>query len=173
VTLFWAANAAMPTTAAPAPTATASGCRTYLQISTPATRGLALVAFGVSFSGALTVATTVEAVDTAAIGATALTAHVAAGVQPYGIGALGATAPVSVMTLGTGNTGWAAGGATEGAIVATRTGKLKILPVGANDYEWEWSQGREFVVGPSRFLRLRLTTTTTAPTVSLWALWDE
>jgi len=173
VTLFWAANAAMPTTAANAPTATVSGCRTYLQISTPSTRGIALVAFGVEFTSAVTVATTVEAVDTAAIGATVLTAHVAAGVQPYGSGAFLATAPVSAMTLGTGNTGWAAGGATEGAVVATRTGKLKVLPVGANNYEWEWSFGREFCVGPSRFLRIRLTTTTTAPTVSLWALWDE
>jgi hypothetical protein len=163
----------MPTTAANAPGATVSGCKTYLQISTPATRGIALVAFGVEFAGLLTVATTVEAVDTAAIGATALTAHVAAGVQPYGMHAIGATAPVSAMTLGTGNTGYAPGSATEGTIVATRTGKLKILPAGASNYEWEWSQGREFWIGPSRFLRLRLTTTTTAPTMSCWFLWDE
>lgn len=173
MTLFWAANAAMPTTAAQAPTATASGCRTYLQLSTPATRGIALVAFGAQFSSTVTVATTVEAVDTAAIGATGLTAHVAAGVQPYGVGAFLATPPVSALTLGTGNTGWAAGAATEGSIVATRTGKVEILPIGSQDYEWEWSMGREFCVGPSRFLRFRLTTTTTAPTVTLWALWDE
>ena len=171
--LFWAANAAMPTTAAQAPTATVSGCRTYLQIATPATRGIAIVAFGVQFSGLLTVATTVELVDTAAIAATGLTAHVAAGVQPYGTGAFLATAPVSAMTLGTGATGFSAGAGTEGTVVATRTGKLEILPVNAQDYEWEWSLGREFCVGPSRFLRVRLTTTTTAPTVSLWVLWDE
>jgi hypothetical protein len=173
MTLFWAANAAMPTTAAQAPTATASGCRTYLQISTPATRGIALVAFGVEFTAAVTVPTTIEAVDTAAVGATALTAHLAAGVQPYGPQAFAATAPASAMTLGTGNTGWSAGAGTEGATVATRTGKYKILPVGADGYEWEWSLGREFCVGPSRFLRIRLTTTTTAPTVIVWALWDE
>jgi len=173
VTLFWAANAAMPTTAANAPTATVSGCHTYLQISTPSTRGIALVAFGVQFATAVTVATTIEAVDTAAIGASVMTAHVAAGVQPYGTGALLATAPVSAMTLGTGNTGWCPGNATEGSVVATRTGKIEILPVGAQDYEWEWSLGREFCVGPSRFLRFRITTTTTAPTVTVWALWDE
>jgi len=127
----------------------------------------------VQFSSTVTVATTVEAIDTAAIGATALTAHVAAGVQPYGTGAFLATAPVSAMTLGTGNTGYAPGTATEGTIVATRTGKVEIIPIGAQDYEWEWSFGREFCVGPSRFLRFRITTTTTAPTVTVWALWDE
>jgi len=173
VTLFWAANAAMPTTAANAPTATASGCKTYLQIATPATRGISVVAFGAEFTSGVTVPTTIELVDTAAIPATGLTAHVAAGVQPYGVGALGATAPVSAMTLGTGATGWSAGAGTEGTIVATRTGKYKILPVGADGYEWEWSLGREFVVGPSRNLRIRLTTTTTSPTVLVWALWDE
>ena len=171
MTLFWAANAAMPTTAANAAAATVSGCKTYLQIATPATRAISVVAFGVEFSSTVTVATTVELVDTAAIAASGLTAHVAAGVQPYGMGANGTA--VSQMTLGTGATGYAPGTATEGSTVATRTGKLKILPVGANNYEWEWSLGREFVVAPSRFLRVRLTTTTTSPTVSLWVLWDE
>ena len=173
MTLFWCANSAMPTTAANAPAATVSGCRTYLQIATPATRGLSLVSFGVQFSGAVTVATTVEAIDTAAVGASVLTAHVAAGVQPYGKEALQGTAPVSAMTLGAAATGYAPGTATEGAVTATRTGKVEIIPIGGQDYEWEWSFGREFCVGPSRFLRFRITTTTTSPTVTIWALWDE
>lgn len=169
--LFWAGSGAAPTTAAHATLATISGCKTYLQIQPPSTRGINVVAFGVEFATALTVATTVELVDTALIACTMVTAHVAAGVQPYGDGSYNTT--VSAMTLGTTATGWGAPANAEGTITSTRTAKEKILPIGAQEYEWEWSLGREFVVPASHNLRIRLTTTTTAPNVFCWVLWDE
>lgn len=170
MTLFWTSNNAMPTTAAqatqPVPAATA---RTMLQIATPASSSLRVVAYGVEFANALTAACTVELIDTGSVAATVLQAHLAAGVQPYGADSQGGA---SIMTLGAGATGYSTGTATEGATTATRTGKVKILPIGATSYEWEWSQGREFFVPVSRFLRVRLTTANTVG-VYIWVLWDE
>lgn len=168
--LFWTSSAVMPTTAANATLATGTVIRTMLQISTPSTRSIRVVAFGVEFANALTAACTVELVDTGTVPATALTAAVAAGVQPYGLDAQSGT---SAMTLGTGSTGyWVTGTTNEGTITSTRTGKYKIMPVGSTSYEWEWSLGREFAVPPSHFLRVRLTTATTVNAFT-WVAWDE
>lgn len=168
--MFWTSNNSLALTAAQAGQATGTTIRTMLQVATPATNTLQVVAFGVEFATALTGACTVELVDTAAIAATTLTAHVAAGVQPYDGSASGGA---SIMTLGAGATGYnVAGAGTENTTTASRTGKVKILPIGATSYEWEWSLGREFFVPVSHFLRVRLTTT---PTINafVWVLWQE
>lgn len=164
--LFWASNIGMQTTAAPATTTTTTAIRTMLQVATPSTSSLRVVAFGVEFSAALANVCTVELIDTISVAAT-VTTHVAAGVQPYDGNANGGA---SVVTLGTSATGYNASG--EGTVTATRTGKVKILPVGATSYEWEWSLGREFFVPVSHFLRIRMTAN---PAVSAycWALWEE
>ena len=168
--LYWAASAAMPTTAAAATvTPTPLTANTLLQVATPATRTLSVVAFGVEFANALTAAATVELIDTGTVPATAMNAHVAAGVQPYGADASSGT---SDMTLGTGATGWWKASQGEGTITSVRTGKQKILPIGASEYEWEWSLGREFFVPVSHFLRVRVTTSVNIGTFA-WVLWQE
>lgn len=170
MTLYWSANAVMPTTAAQVTQLTGTATKTMLQIATPATRQLKVVAFGIEFASALTVAATVDLVDTGAVPATGLTAHVAAGVQPYGADSQGGASDV---TLGTGATGyWTTGGPTEGTVTATRTGKFKTLQIGASSYEWEWSLGREFAVPVSHFLRVRVNTSVTIGALC-WVLWDE
>lgn len=167
--MFWAANGPMPTTTQYGTQATGTALRTMLQVATPSTSTLKVVAFGIEFATALTAVATVDLVDTSTVACTAITAHVAAGVQPYGADAQGGT---SVMTLGTGATGYSAGSSTEGTPTSVRVAKTKIMPVGATSYEWEWSLGREFIVPVSHFLRLRVNTT---PTINVfcWALWDE
>jgi len=170
VTLYWTSNNAMPTTAAQATQTTGTAIRTMLQIATPSTNTLKVVAFGVEFASVLTAACTVELIDTVAIAATGLTAHVAAGVQPYTSDALSGT---SIMTLGTGATGYTASTTcTEGSVVATRTGHYKVIPIGAAEYEWEWTLGREFCVPVSHFLRVRMTTSVSIGAL-VWVLWDE
>ena len=167
MTLFYATNAAMNTTAAPTGLATGTAIKTHLQIATPSTQGLKVVAFGVEFFGVLTAAAGVELVDTGAVAAT-VTAHVAAGVQPYDAGA--DFTAVSGVTLGTSATGYNA--SAEGSVTSTRMGKFKEVPIGAAEYEWEWSFGREFRVPASHNLRVRITTN---PTINafVWVLWDE
>lgn len=170
MTLYWTSNNAMPTTAAQVLQATGTAIRTMLQVATPSTNTLKVVAFGVEFATALTAACTVELVDTGTVAATGLTAHVAAGVQPYGCDSTGGA---SSMTLGAGATGYTPGSAaTEGTITSVRTAKQKVMPVGATSYEWEWSLGREFFVPVSHFLRVRMTTATTVNAYT-WLLWDE
>lgn len=167
MSLFYAANQAMNTTAAPVGVTTGTAIKTMLQVQPPSTRGIAVVAFGVEFLTVLTAPVTVELVDTSTVAAT-VTAHVAAGVQPYD--ARSDTTAVSQVTLGTAATGYTA--SAEGSVTSTRIGKVKVVPSGAAEWEWEWSQGREWWVPPSHNLRIRMTTAT-AVTAFCWVLWDE
>lgn len=170
MTLYWTSSAVMPTTAAIVPVIPLlTTVNTVLQIATPSTNTLKVVAFGIEFANALTAACTVELIDSGTVAATGMNAHVAAGVQPYSADALTGT---SIMTLGTGATGWWKTLQTEGAISAVRTAKTKILPIGATSYEWEWSLGREFCVPVSHFLRIRTTTSVNVGMLA-WCLWDE
>lgn len=166
--LFISYNANMPTAAAMVPVANnASGAiRTMLQIATPATRPMRPVRWGVTLPAAPTTRVDCELIDTNV--AATVTTHVAAGVQPYD---RTTGTPVSAMTLGTSATGFTA--TVEGTITAARVGDMKYIPIGASNLEYEWSLGREWEVGPSRFCRVRLTSASTAISALVWILWDE
>jgi len=165
VALYISTNGAMPTTAAQAPLATGTAIKTHQQLATPSTNTIDIVAFGVEFATALTVPATIELIETDV--AATVTAHVAAGVQPYGARAIGGA---SKLTLGTAAAGYNA--SAEGAITATRYGKYKIIPIGATEMEWEWTPGREWTVQRSKFCRIRISTGVTI-NVLTWLLWDE
>lgn len=162
--LYWSASAAMATTAALADISTGTSIKTLLQIATPATRGLRVVEWGISFEGSAAAApVNVELIDTNV--AATVTAHVAAGVQPWD----DPNAPASLMTLGTSATGFNA--SAEGSITATRTGDAqKIAPT--TQFVHQFPLGREFRVAPSRFLRVRVHAGTA---VDCWTyiLWEE
>lgn len=160
--LYWAANGPMPTTTAIASITTGTAVKTLLQIATPATRPLRVVEWGISFDGTPN-AIKCELVETGAVAAT-VTAHVAAGVQPYS----DPNAPASLVTLGAAATGYTA--TAEGTITATRYGDLQI--VSANTYARQWPLGREFMVGVSRFLRVRVTAAT-AVNANCYVIWEE
>lgn len=164
MTLYWAANGAMPTTAAITAVTTGTSIKTMLQVATPSTQKIKVVKWGISTTTAPTAPIICELIQTDV--AATVTAHVAAGVQPYA----DAGAPASAMTLGTSATGYTA--SAEGSTTATRYGDIQVLPIGASTYQWEWSLGREFEVAVSRFLRVRVTTGT-AVNMTCWVLWDE
>ncbi|MER7213222.1 hypothetical protein ABT340_39680 [Streptosporangium sp. NPDC000239] len=162
--LYWAANGAMPTTAALSPVTTGTSIKTLLQIATPSTRGIRVVEWGISFSGFVAAAPiNVELVQTDV--AATVTAHVAAGVQPYS----DAGAPASLMTLGTSATGYTA--TAEGTITATRYGDLQQIPPTAA-YIKQWPLGREFTVPVSKFLRVRVTAAA-AVNAYTYVIWEE
>ena len=163
--LFFSTNAPMPTTAPQTPLATGTAIKTHQQIAVPSTQTIRVVAFGVEFATALTAPATVELIETNV--AATVTAHVAAGVQPYDTDGFGGA---SSMTLGTAATGYNA--SAEGAITATRTGKIKILPIGASEFEWEWTPGREWAVQRGFFLRVRISTGVTI-NATTWVLHSE
>ena len=164
MTLYIAFNGPMATTAAPVPVTTGTAIKTMLQIATPATKMIKPVWWGISFSGFAAAAPIVcELVETNV--AATVTAHVAAGVQPYDDpGAL-----ASLMTLGTSATGYTA--SAEGSITATRHADLKqVAPT--SQYDYLWPLGREFKVGASKFLRVRVTAAA-AVNATCFVVWEE
>lgn len=163
--LYFAANGAMPTTAALPSVTTGTAIKTMLQIATTTTDMLKVVEWGISFDGsAAGTPIKCELVDTAAIAAT-VTAHVAAGVQPYDNQA----APASSVTLGAAATGYTA--TAEGTIVATRYADVQLVAPSAQ-YVKQWPLGREFQMGISRFLRVRVTAAV-AVNCYTYVIWEE
>ncbi len=162
--LYWASNAAMATTAAPTPVTTGTSVKTLLQIATPSTRSIKVVEWGISFDGA-TAATPIRCELLQTDVAATVTAHVAAGVQPYN----DPNAPASLMTLGTSATGYTA--SSEGTITATRTADLQLVAP-TTLYVRQWPLGREFGVPISKFLRVRVTAAA-AVNAYCYVVWEE
>lgn len=163
--LYWAANGAMATTAALAPVTTGTAIKTMLQIATPSTRMIRVVEWGISFDGSTAAAPVKCELIQTDVAAT-VTAHVAAGVQPYD----DPGAPASLMTLGTSATGYTA--SAEGSITATRTGDVQFVAP-TTQYVRQFPLGREFVVPVSKFLRVRVTLTGTAVNAYTYVIWIE
>jgi hypothetical protein len=162
--LYFAANGAMPTTAALSPVTTGTVIKTLLQIATPATCTMKVVEWGISFDGsAAATPIRVELVQTDV--AATVTAHVAAGVQPYN----DPNQPASLMTLGTTSTGYTA--TAEGTTTASRYADVQLVaPTG--QYVKMWPLGREFMVPVSKFLRVRVTAGT-AVNAYTYVIWEE
>jgi hypothetical protein len=163
--LYYAGNFPMQTTAGPAPVTTGTSIKTMLQVQTPSTQAIRVVAWSVSFSGTAAGTPVVcELVETGSVAAT-VTAHVAAGVQPYS----NASAPASLVTLGTTATGYTS--TSEGTVTATRTGDVQqVAPT--NQYTFVWPLAREFYVPAGRNLRIRVTAAA-AVNMLCSLIWDE
>jgi hypothetical protein len=151
--LYKIGNYAMVTIAAPVKVTTGTAIKTMLQVQSSAATPLIVVEWGIDFDGAaLATPGVVELVDTFAIPATGLTAHVAAGVQPFNE----ATQVALDVALGTGATGFAGGAPTEGSITQTRTFDAHLVdPV--NNWSIQWPLDREPELAVSRNLRVRVT----------------
>jgi len=162
--IYWAANGPMPTTAAFAPVTTGTTIKTLLQIATPATRVLTVVEWGISFDGSAA-ATPIRCELIQTDVAATVTAHVAAGVQPYN----DPNAPASLMTLGTTATGYTA--TAEGTITATKHADLQFIAP-TNQYIKQWPLGTEFQMPVSKFLRVRVTAAA-AVNAYTYVMWIE
>lgn len=162
--LYWAANGPMATTAALATVGTGTSLKTMLQIATPSTRMIKVVEWGISFAGS-TAATPVKCELIQTDVAATVTAHAAAGVQPFD----DPGAPASAVALGVSATGYTA--TAEGTIAATRTGDAQqVSPTTL--YVKQFPLGREFKVAVSKFLRVRVLA---SADVQCWTyvVWEE
>ncbi|WP_157253219.1 hypothetical protein [Nonomuraea typhae] len=162
--LYWAANGAMPTTAALSPVTTGTSIKTLLQIATPSTRVIRIVEWGISFDGSAA-ATPIRCELIQTDVAATVTAHVAAGVQPYD----DPNAPASLVTLGTSATGYTS--TSEGSTTATRYMDLQLVSP-TTQYVKLWPLGREPMVPVSKFLRVRVTAGA-AVNAYTYVVWQE
>jgi hypothetical protein len=164
--IYRAYNGPMPTTAAQAAVTTGTAIKTMLQIATPSTITIDVMAWGVTmFGSAAAAGPQWELIETGAINAT-VTAHVAAGLQAMNAPAVATT---SLMTLGTAATGYT--GSAEGTITATRVfDTASIQPTGT--YVFQRPLGQEWYVAPSKFLRVRVTAAAAVNAIC-WIEWAE
>jgi hypothetical protein len=160
----------MATTASTVSVTTGTAIKTMLQISTPATRQLQVIAWGFSIDDPPGADAVIELIQTDV--AATVTAHVAAGVQP-----LDPNSPASLMTLGTANTGYTA--SAEGTPTATRLFDVVSLSsvsaeaAGSMRYAYQFMPDERPFVAVSKFLRVRVITPTTAVDCRTWVVWDE
>lgn len=163
-------NGPMPTTAAQAAVTTGTAVKTMLQISTPATRSVAIIAWGftVDAAPATTGVGVVELLQTDV--AATVTAHVAAGVQPTD-----PNGSASLMTLGVANTGYT--GTAEGSTTAARVFDVVNVAGVSNGgspttYFYQFMPDERPIVAVSKFLRVRATFSA-AVNMRCWVIWDE
>lgn len=161
-------NGPMPTTAAQAAVTTGTAIKTMLQLATPSTRQLQILAWGFTVDDPPGADAVIELLQTDV--AATVTAHVAAGVQP-----LDPNAPASLLTLGTSATGYT--GTAEGSITATRVFDVVALSSVSGEspltYAYQFMPDERPIVAVSKFLRVRATTPTTAVDMRCWIVWDE
>jgi hypothetical protein len=163
-------NGPMPTTAAQQAVTTGTAIKTMLQLATPSTRQVQLIAWGFSIDDPPGADAVVELLQTDV--AATVTAHVASGVQP-----LDPNAPASLLTLGTSATGYTA--SAEGSTTAARVfDAVSLSSVSAEAaagmvYAYQWMPDERPIVAVSKFLRVRATTPTTAVDLRCWVVWDE
>lgn len=161
-------NGPMPTTAAQASVTTGTAIKTMLQISTPSTREIAVLAWGFSVDDPPGADSVIELLQTDV--AATVTAHVASGVQPMDPGL-----PASLVTLGTANTGYTSSG--EGTPTATRVfDAFSMDSVAGNSvlsWAYQFTPDEMPIVGVSKFLRVRVTTPTTAVDMRCWVAFAE
>jgi hypothetical protein len=159
-------NGPMPTIGAQQSVAVISGTKTMLQLATPSTRQLQLIAWGYSLSGPL--AGTVDLCQQDV--ADTVTAHVAAGLQP-----LDPNAPASLLTLGTSATGYSA--SVQGTPTASRMFDSQQIGATAGDnelnYTYQFMPDERPIVAVSKFLKVRATFAATTITMQCWVCWDE
>lgn len=165
-------NGPMATTAAQQAVTTGTAIKTMLQLATPSTRQIQLIAWGYSIDDPAGADGVIELIETGAIAAT-VTAHVAAGVQP-----LDPNAPASLLTLGTTATGYTS--SSEGTVVASRTFDAVSLnsAVGGESgatqkHVYQFMPDERPIVAVSRFLRVRATTPSAPVDLRCWIVWDE
>lgn len=161
-------NGPMPTTAAQASVTTGTTIKTMLQLATPSTREIQLISWGFTLDDPPGADAVVELLQTDV--AATVTAHVASGVQP-----LDPNAPASLLTLGTSATGYTS--TAEGTPTATRVFDAVSLSSVSGEsplsYQYQFVYDERPIIAVSKFLRVRVTTPTTAVDMRCWIKHDE
>lgn len=151
--LYLIFNGPAPTTASQAAVTTGTAIKTLLQVKPGTTRVLRIVEWGISFDGSAAAQPGIVELCVTDVAAT-VTAHVAGGIHKYDSSALAAGDPTtSLIAVGTTSTGYTSTG--EGTITAVR--QLDVQHISpTNQYVKQFPLGREPVLNPSEFGRIRV-----------------
>ena len=157
-------NGPMQTTAAPVSVATGATIKTLLQISTPATIGMRIKEWGISFDGSVAATPIkVELVQTDV--AATVTAYAAADITKHN----DPNAPASTMTLGVAGSGYTS--TAEGTITATRNLDLQMISP-TSGYVKQFPLGIEPELPVSKFVRIRVTASVSVNALC-YIIWEE
>jgi hypothetical protein len=146
-------NGPAPTTASQVAVTTGTAIKTLLQVKPGATQVMRVVEWGISFDGSAAATPGIVELCVTDVAAT-VTAHVAAGIHKYDSEALAGGDPsTNLFSVGTTSTGYTASG--EGSVGAVRQGDVQHI-MGTNQYVFQFPLGREFMVNPAEFMRVRV-----------------
>lgn len=147
---------------------TSGTARTMLQIAPASTTSIRIIEWGYTFDSTPAAPVRIELVDTAAVFASGLTAHVAAGIHKYSI----PSGAASTVQLGTALTGYSAGSSTEGTTTVSRL--LGYQYENGIYFKQQFPLGREPEIAAGGCLRIRATPTTAAAVnIVCYAIWEE
>lgn len=162
--LYQAYNGVAPTTAAQVAVTTGTAIKTLLQLSTPSTRGISIVEWGISFDGSAA-ATPIKCELFGCTGAATVTTLNAADMVKLSV----PTGEATVLTLGTANSGFTA--SSEGTVANCRMFDCAFVAP-TNQYVKQWPLGREPTCDVSTFVRVRVTAAA-AVNAYCWIAWSE
>jgi len=147
-------NGPMQTTSQPSAVTTGTALKTLLQLKPGSTNSIRIVGWGISFDGsAAATPISVELIETDV--AATVTAFVANDITKVDSDALNSGDPTtSNIAVGTTSSGYTATG--EGTITAVRNLEAPQLVAPTNQLVWQYPLGREPIVQPSKFARIRV-----------------
>lgn len=146
-------NGPAPTTASQVAVTTGTAIKTLLQVKPGTTQVLRIVEWGISFDGSAAATPGIIELCVTDVAAT-VTAHVAGGIHKFDSAALAGGDPTTnIIAVGTTSTGYTATG--EGTVGSVRQIDVQqIAPT--NQYVLQNPLGREGIVNPSEFCRIRV-----------------
>lgn len=146
-------NGPAPTTASQVAVTTGTAIKTMLQVKPGTTQILKVVEWGIS--GDASAAATPGTIELCVTDVAAtVTAHAAAGIHKYDSAALAQGDPTTnLFAVGTASTGYTA--TAEGTVAAVRQGDVQLIAP-TNQFVLQFPLGREFVINPSEFMRIRV-----------------
>lgn len=146
-------NGPAPTTASQVAVTTGTAIKTLLQVKPGSTQVVRVVEWGICFDGTTAATPGIVELCVTDVAAT-VTAHVAAGIHKFDSAALAGGDPsTALFSVGTAATGYTS--SNEGSVGTVRQGDVQqIAPT--NQYIFQFPLGREFIVNPSEFMRIRV-----------------
>jgi hypothetical protein len=162
------ANGATQTTAGFVKMATSNAIKTLLQLKFVATVVARIIEWGFSADGsAAATPGLVELIETGTVPATGLTAYATADITRYNADAVLAGDPVTALiTVSTSTSGFNTSGGTEGSITATRNLDSPQLIAPTTQFIKQFPLGREPIISPLNYMRIRTTFGTTVNCVA-------